>query len=431
MADVSAATGRGYAAARPGPPAVPRLLRQPAAPGLGAHFERFGSLPAATRELVAEVQRSGLRGRGGAAFPTAVKMAAVAGRRRPMVVANGTEGEPASAKDKVLLTAAPHLVIDGAVLAARSVGARQAIICVDRAATSVVTAVGRALAERDRAGTDPVALRLATPPGRYVAGEESALVHWLNGGEAKPTLVPPRPYERGVDGRPTLVQNVETLAHLALIARFGAEWFRSAGTTSDPGSALVTITGGVALPGIYEVALGDPLAAVLQAAGTPATELEAVLIGGYFGSWVPADALGALTLDSASLSGAGAGLGCGVLAALPRRACGLAESARVARWLADQSAGQCGPCVHGLDAIAGAMAVLVRGDRDGHALHQLSRWTAMVRGRGACKHPDGAARFVESSLRVFADDIAGHRRRGPCPAARAPLLPTPSQTGWR
>jgi NADH:ubiquinone oxidoreductase subunit F (NADH-binding) len=429
MAEASAATSRGNAAAGPGP-AVPRLLRQPAAPVLGAHLERFGPLPTATRGLIAEVERSGLRGRGGAAFPTAVKLAAVGGRRRAMVVANGTEGEPASAKDKVLLTAAPHLVIDGAVLAARAVGARQAIICVERSATSVVTAVGRALAEREGAGPDPVALRLATLPSRYVAGEESALVHWLNGGDAKPNLVPPRPYERGVDGRPTLVQNVETLAHLALIARFGAAWFRSAGTLSDPGSALLTVTG-VAQPGIYEVGLGDPLAGVLRAAATPAGELEAVLIGGYFGSWIPAAALGPLTLDSASLSSAGASLGCGVLAALPRGACGLAESGRVARWLADQSAGQCGPCVHGLDAIAGAMAVLVHGDRDGHALQQLSRWTTMVKGRGACKHPDGAARFVESSLRVFADDIARHRRRGPCPPVQAPVLPTPSPTGWR
>jgi len=275
-----------------------------------------------------------------------------------------------------------------------------------------------------------VPVRLVGTPSRYLTGEESALVHWLNGGDATPTFVPPRPFERGVAGRPTLVQSVETLAHLALIARFGAGWFRTIGHDTDPGSLLMTVSGDVTHPGVLEVAFGTPIATILGAAGAR-PDIQAVLVGGYFGTWLVASAAAVLNLDTASLARGGASLGCGALAALPAHSCGLAESARVARWLADQTAGQCGPCVHGLDAIAASMAMLVSGDRSGQAQHQLMRWLEMVKGRGACKHPDGAARFVESSLIVFADEIARHRQRGPCPDAGPAVLLVPPAGPWR
>jgi len=235
------------------PSGVARLLEPRGDTGLAAHVGRYGSLPARV-DLVGELERSGLRGRGGAAFPTAVKLAAVAGRRRPVVVANGTEGEPLSAKDKTILATAPHLVLDGLVLAARAVGAREAVVCVGRRAGRVRAAVEAAVAERALSGRDGVEITVAVTPDRYVVGEETALVHWLNGGDAKPTTTPPRPFERGVAGRPTLVQNVETLAHVALIGRFGAGWYRGVGTADDPGSTLVTIGGAVERPGMYEVA---------------------------------------------------------------------------------------------------------------------------------------------------------------------------------
>jgi NADH:ubiquinone oxidoreductase subunit F (NADH-binding) len=365
-------------------------------------------------------------------------MSAVAGNRRigpldvrsTVVVANGTEGEPASAKDKTLLSVSPHLVLDGAVLAAGAVGAREIVLCVDRAAGGVAGIAAAALAERQRARIDPVPIRMVATPTRYVAGEESALVHWLNGGEAKPTVVPPRPFQRGVGGRPTLVQNVETLANLALIARYGADWFRSLGTAADPGTTLVTISGAVSRPGVYEVALGQKVSTALVAAGADWEDVQAVLIGGYFGTWVPGAALTETRLSAESLGAVGASLGCGVLFALPAGACGLAEIAGVTRWLAGQNAGQCGPCLHGLPAIATAMAALVQGDPHGHAEMQARRWLHMVAGRGACKHPDGTARFVESGLGVFAAEVDRHRHRGPCPP-QAPLLPAPASGGWR
>jgi NADH:ubiquinone oxidoreductase subunit F (NADH-binding) len=408
-----------------------RLLPPRSLPSLGSHLEWFGEAPVASAGALVEIERSGVRGKGGARFPAATKLAAVAARRRAVVLANGTEGEPASSKDTVLMTHAPHLVLDGAQYAAEVVGASEVIMCVKRESVAIPF-LERALAERHRHGYGGVLIRIVGAPNRYVSGEETALVNWLNGGDAKPTFVPPRPFERGVAGRPTLVQNVETLCDLALIGRFGADWYRSVGTADDPGTTLLTVSGGVERPGVYEVPLGTRLGDVVRRAGPDSGGLAAILIGGYFGTWVAADAAAGVDLAIEPLRWAGAGLGAGVVFAMPREGtCALAEVARATRWLADQNAGQCGPCVNGLDSIAGAMAVLVAGDRDRRAQTHLDRWLSLMEGRGACKHPDGVARFVASSLRVFADEIERHRRLGPCPIGDHGFLPTPRTGGWR
>lgn len=393
---------------------------------LAEHLRRHG--PATGRRmrrrereaLIAEVERSGLRGRGGAGFPTGRKLRAVAeASRRPLVVANGAEGEPASGKDKLLLGVLPHLVLDGAVVAAEAVGAREATVCVDRDARGALAAVTTAIEQRRQARFDRIELTLAAVPSRYLAGEESALVNWLNGSPAKPTSVPPRPFERGVNGRPTLVQNVETLAHLALIGRHGADWFRSIGTPEAPGSALVTLSGAVARHGVYEIAQGTSLAEVLAAAGGTTGESEAFLIGGYFGSWLSAGTALPLQLAENTLRPVGCSLGAGAIVVLPKGWCGLVETARIVRYLADESAGQCGPCVHGLAAIADAMTQIARGNHDATLEQRLVSWTEQVEGRGACHHPDGAVRLVRSALRTFADELHRHRRTGPCRAAAA------------
>lgn len=410
--------------------ARPRLLPKEPLLSLREHEAHYGATPPGSRALVAEVERSGLRGRGGAAFPTAVKLAAVARGRRPVVVVNATEGEPASQKDKILSSFAPHLILDGAALAADAVGAAEVHVCVERRPDGANLSLSRAIAERSRGRSHRATLRLHEAPDRYVSGEESALVNWLNGGDAKPTFVPPRPFERGVGGRPTLVQNAETLAQLALIARYGAAWFRQLGTDDDPGTTLLTLSGSVPRPGVCEVPFGYPLPDVLGLGGTATTEVSAVLVGGYFGTWLSPTAATRVTYDRSSLSSVGASPGCGVVATLARDACGLRELARVTRWLAHQNAGQCGPCVNGLPAIADAVDALYAGDRSGNAQARLRRWLEMVQGRGACKHPDGVARFVRSGLSVFAEDIERHRRHGPCSSPRA-VLPVPSTGGWR
>jgi NADH:ubiquinone oxidoreductase subunit F (NADH-binding) len=406
---------------------LPRLLDgvRPSGPPvpLPKHIALHGPLPwPAAPELIGAVEGSGLRGRGGAGFPTATKLAAVAGMGgRAVVVANAAEGEPTSTKDRFLLAAAPHLVLDGAVLAARTVGAGEVILCIHGGAAGAVQAVKAALAERRQADIDHVAVRVVEIPRRYVAGEESALVHFLNGGEPKPTLVPPRPFERGVDGRPTLVQNAETLAHLALIARHGPDWFRAIGTQEAPGSTLVTVAGDVRRAGVLEIAGGAPLDEVIRHAGGDPGSCAAVLLGGYFGTWIGAAEARTIRLDRASLRGAGHDLGAGVIVAIGPTRCGLAETAHAIRYLADQSAGQCGPCVHGLASIANELTGIAFGSR-GADPRRLVRWGTQVRGRGACHHPDGAVRLLDSALRVFEDDLIRHVNHGPCATARRPTM---------
>jgi NADH:ubiquinone oxidoreductase subunit F (NADH-binding) len=402
--------------------ALPRLL---------GDRER-GPVPAGGRWLIDEVERSGLRGRGGGGFPTFRKLAAVAeARGRTVVVANGTEGEPVSRKDKTLLIHDPDLVIDGALAAAGAVGADEVILVVSRGAGAALWRAGEAV-DRRAAGASPVRLSLAAAPERFIMGEESALVHWLNGGPATPTLTPPRPSERGVRGRPTLVQNVETLAHIGLIARHGADWFCRLGTEAEPGSMLVTVDGGVARPGVHEIALGTPLREVLALGGGPTGGVGSILVGGYFGTWLRADDPLAIPFSAAGLRPAGGSPGAGTIVVLPRERCGLLETARVAGYLAGESAGQCGPCVFGLRALAEA-SVALAGGRDGiRALQDLRELPDEIERRGACAHPDGAARLVRSALAAFPDEIDLHLR-GRCSATdRRPVLPVPpAPTEWR
>jgi NADH:ubiquinone oxidoreductase subunit F (NADH-binding) len=411
---------------------IPRLLSDTAVRTLHQHELRYGGYPRPQEHLIDVVDEAGLRGRGGAGFPTALKMRAVADasrrrRRRPVVVANGTESEPASGKDRVLLSTAPHLVFDGIVTAATALGAGRAVLCVDRRDQEVADVARAALHERR--GRDRLEIDIAELPTRYVAGEESAVVSWLNGGPAKPTYKQTRPAQRGVDGAPTLVDNVETLAQVALIARFGAPAWRSVGTGDERGTMLVTVRGGVRAPGVYEIPFGMRLSEVLdQAQAGPTT---GVLIGGYFGTWLTPAQVSEAVVSTRYLRSVAASLGCGLIAAVPEGHCPLEEVSGVLRWMAANSAGQCGACVNGLPALAGAFDRVVAGDRNGVAGKKMDRWSPMVAGRGACKLPDGTAHFVDSARRVFAGHIDEHRRVGPCRRNQRQLLPTPQLGGWR
>jgi NADH:ubiquinone oxidoreductase subunit F (NADH-binding) len=427
----------GQAPPAPGrrPDGLPRLL-PPGAAGpepLRAHLGRHGFVPYrnAPGPLIAELQAAGLTGRGGAAFPVYRKMAAVAAAGgRPFVVGNGAESEPASGKDVSLLWLSPHLVLDGLQLAAEAVGAREACLYVHAADHGpLADGLRRALSERWSGQIDRVPVRLASAPGRFLAGQETAMVNVLGGGPPLPTYAPPRVFERGVGGAPTLVQNVETLAHIALIARRGPGWFRQLGTGAEPGSMLCTIHHTDGTTGVTEVALGTPLSALLGSdlpGAGPAGAAQAVLVGGYHGSWLPAGRAARLTLDHAALAAAGGGvLGAGVIAALPASRCGLAETARVVRYLALESAGQCGPCLNGLPRIAEALAELA-GPRPGRQVRgDVERWATAISGRGACAHPDGSVRFVRSALTVFAAELGQHAD-GRCTATTGePFLPLP------
>jgi len=397
---------------------LPRLLAgtRPGAPLPRAeHLAVHGPCPRGDSELLERVNAAGLRGRGGASFPTAVKLRSVAERPgRRFVLVNGAEGEPMSAKDRVLMQLAPHLVLDGALLAAEAIGASRVVVAVRDEATAALGAMRGAVAERSlerRVSLRPV-------PSVYLAGEESALIRHLNGGPVKPTVVPPLPFERGLRRQPTLVLNPETLAHLALIARHGPDWFRELGTPEHTGSALVTVTGAVGLPGVQEIACGTPLDSVLAHAGGPSEPLRAVLVGGFHGTWIDAEEIPSVALDDHGLTAFGATLAAGVIVALGESSCPAQELAQTMRWLAAQSAGQCGPCANGLPALADAVTAIAGGHAPPDALGRLDRWSAQIVQRGACHLPDGAVRFLATGRRVFAAELEEHGRHGPCFACR-------------
>ncbi|WUJ75525.1 proton-conducting membrane transporter [Kribbella soli] len=353
------------------------------------HRSTHGSLPALTRDDYTKLcEAVGLRGRGGAAFPVALKLQDLPARGVEAVVVNGSESEPVSRKDRLLLTQSPHLVLDGAVGLAHALGAPHVLIAVHdaRAATSV----REALMERD----DRLAIEVQGTPGRFVAGEARAVLSALEGGAAVPPGRRVLPTRKGYHRRPTFLSNVETFAQLAVLARLGSRGFSSTGLISEPGTQLLTIDGAVRRPGVIETPTGVPLDTVLQYSGAQAGP---VLLGGYHGRWLQQTE--GVTLQRPEVSA-------GIILALGSDTCPLGEITRVTQWLSSQSAGQCGPCVFGLAALVDDFARLTVGDPQGW--HDAHRHLGLVPGRGACAHPDGTARFLTSALEVFDDDVQHH-----------------------
>lgn len=380
---------------------TPRLLAAVDRPAVGSPGH-VGSGPRPTlAQLLALLDATPILGRGGAGFPIATKLRALRRAGRPVVVVNGAEGEPASAKDRVLLTHRAHLVLDGAVLVADAIGARRVIVAV----ADPVVALGLAQVVAVRADRR---IEVRSVAARFIAGEARALLDTLNGGPGTPPGRRTLPTDRGVGGRPTLLSNVETFAQLAVLARIGPAAFAAVGTPQEPGTTLLSVTGAVARPGVLEVPIGVSLVAVAHAAG--AGPHQAVIIGGYHGAWRPADP--STELSQAGLRRGGGTLGAGAVIFVGRDTCGLGELSRVADWLAAQSVRQCGPCTFGLPALAADVRALVAG----HAAEPVLRrhLDQVSGGRGACGHPDGAVRFIRSGLAVLAADVDRHRVSGTC-----------------
>jgi NADH:ubiquinone oxidoreductase subunit F (NADH-binding) len=380
---------------------LPRLLAA-TDPSWESHRRLFGALPrtGGVEAVIAELDRAGLAGRGGAAFPTWRKIASASESvRGAIVVANGAEGEPLSAKDRTLLHRCPHLVLDGLLLVAGTLGASETHLVTTAAQ---VAPVQHAIAER----RDAARVRLRATEDRFVSGEASAVANAIERTRAIPRDHVVRLTLSGIGGRPTLVLNVETLAHIALTLRFGAEWFRSVGTPDDPGTRLLTVARDDGQT-VVEAPGGTTIREALLVGGVDSDTVRAVLVGGYHGTWVGLDALDA-PLTSAGLSPWGAAPGAGILMVLPRGQCGLERTAQIAAYLAGQSAGQCGPCANGLPEIAAVMGRVARRDRDGSLPRRLRELGGLVTGRGACHHPDGTSRMVLSAVDRFERDVHAH-----------------------
>ncbi|MEZ0448850.1 NADH-ubiquinone oxidoreductase-F iron-sulfur binding region domain-containing protein [Cellulomonas sp. ICMP 17802] len=381
-----------------------------------AHEARLGRRPPGSAEVLAQVERAALHGLGGAHVPTASRWRRTLSEQGPLtVVANGAESEPVGAKDAILLRQRPHLVLDGLLLAAETLGARRVVVWLHGDDRGAHRALADALAERRWTQRSEPAIELVRGPSHYLAGQSSAIARALSGGPALPTT--PRP-DRADSGR-TLVQNVETLARVALLARGHA----------PTGTTLLTVL----LPSgrhVVEVerstAVQDVLADV--AGGAEGPPPRAVLVGGFGGQWVAWDRIRHLPVDEPALRSEGLSLGAGILAPLPRETCGISETASLVSYLASMSARQCGPCTFGLPALADHLAALAAGSSSRRALDRLLADARAIEGRGACHHPDGATRLVASAVATFREEISAHVQGRACPLQHSLAFPVPEGT---
>jgi NADH:ubiquinone oxidoreductase subunit F (NADH-binding) len=368
-------------------------------PGLAAHRHRRGGLPSVgARGLERSADRIDLRGRGGAGFPFAQKLRAVQHHHRIPVVVNACEGEPLSAKDSALAVLVPHLVLDGAVLTARALGSRRVHVVAPGDRPAVADALGSAILERDRR-EDRVRFDLHVARPGFVSGQSRAVIELIEGRDNAPVTAPSPVTTAGLRGRPTLLSNAETYAHLAA-------WLLRppTGTEPAPSTTLLTVGPEAGRRRVLEVPVGTRWTAVLTA-----EELSApVLIGGYHGRWAARGVLSDLSVARDELAARGLTLGAGVV--VTPRGCPLVVTARIATYLAGEATGRCGPCRLGLPALAELCQALVEGQSNAD---DVARVAGLVTGRGACAHPDGTAAMVGSALRAFSDEVSRHAR-GAC-----------------
>jgi len=375
-------------------------------PGLAAHRDRVGPAPRPGAEALVEMAREvNLRGRGGAGFPFAIKLAAAA-RRRAVVVVNASEGEPASHKDAALMMRAPHVVLDGAAAVAHALGTREVHIVVPTELPSLRLIVENALRERQAAGEwrkagERLHVRLHNSQAAFVAGQAQAVLQLLAGRENLPVTAWKPAAVSGHRGRPTLLSNAETFAQLGHLARSGSAGYAAHGTADEAGTTLLTLRGDGDDPEVREVAFGTPLADVLSRAEMR----RPLLLGGYHGTWLKPAQLRGLTVSRDAIAAAGATLGAGVMLPLSAGLCPLVRTVELVEYLAGQSAGRCGPCRNGLPAMAEELRALVDG---GGSVRRVEELCGLVVRRGACAHPDGTARLVASTLSRFGDEVDAH-----------------------
>ena len=383
----------------------------------------------APETVIEEIKSSGLRGRGGAGFPTGRKWATVRNDPCPTkyVVCNAAEGEPGTFKDRWLLRLNPYQVLEGIAIAAYAIGAKRAFIAIKAAFEKEISALERALAEMRQAGMlQSVAIEIVKGPDDYLFGEEKAMLEVIEDGEALPRIFPP--YQIGLfaktgSSNPTVVNNVETFANVPAIVSAGAAWFRSFGTDESPGTMVFTLVGDVRVPGVYELPLGTTLRQLIYEIGGGPEEgrkIKAVFPGASHAIVTEQGLDTALDFDS--MKRAGSGLGSGGFVVYDDSTCILEAVLAFARFLHSESCGQCPPCKTGTQDLAAILTRIEEGagveDDLNAALHRCSS----VTGGQLCYLPTGASLVAKSAIESFGDEFRSHLGTK---CARHRDLPTP------
>ena len=380
--------------------------------------ERLAEL--SPEDVVAKVEASGLRGRGGAGFPTGRKLALTleCPETPRYVVMNGGEDEPGSKKDRVLMENVPHLILDGIILAAYAVQAEEAYLYINHGYEAATRAVETAVEEARQAGycgADVAGsgfrleIVMVAAPSNYVAGEDTAALEVIEGKDPLPRQKPPFPVTEGLFGKPSLVNNVETLANIAPIVNKGPDSYRSFGTADSPGTMVFSLGDEMERPGVYELPLGTPLRHLVEECGgglKNGKAIKAILPGGPSSGFLLPESLD-LPLDHRSLRDAGSSIGCGVVKVLTEDDSVLDEVVRIADFFARESCGQCPACRMETNMLAALLKKVQAGQGNDALVEQFGKVIAFNKGKGFCSLIDMPGPPIESAVRLFPEEFRG------------------------
>jgi NADH-quinone oxidoreductase subunit F len=380
-------------------------------------------------EIIKVVSEAGLRGRGGAGFPTGKKWQftrEAPGEPRYLVL-NGGEDEPGSKKDRVLMENVPHLIIEGVVLASFAIGAAKAYLYInanyDVATKSMEEALAEAKAEHywgaNVLGSNySLEIETVPAPHNYVAGEDTAVLEVIEGKKAWPRQKPPFPVTVGLFGKPTSVNNVETLANVPPIILKGADWYRTTGTTESPGTMLFSLDDDVNRPGVYELPFGTPLRYLIEACGggmKDGKKIKAVMPAAPSSAFLPPEKLDT-PLDHNSMREAGSALGCGVVRLVAQGECIVEEVIKISEFFMKESCGQCPACRMETNTLTMLLKKIQQGQGGQAALEQCGKVLAFNKGKGFCNLIAMPGPPIESAIKLFPGDFEAHLATGKCPA---------------
>ena len=378
-------------------------------------------------EIIKEVVESGLRGRGGAWFPTGFKwdMASKSSGDEKFVICNADEGDPGAYKDRTIMEGNPFKLFEGIVLAGYAIGSHHGIIYLREEYhhtfgflnTAIEIAKRYGLLGKNILGSGfNFSLNIVRGGGSYVCGEETALMDSLEGEVGDPRLRPPFPIEKGLWARPTIVNNVETLSNVPIIIQNGGKWYKNIGTEKAKGTKILSVVGNVKHPGLYEVPLGTNLKQVIfEMAGGPVSgkSIKAVQVGSPFGTFIPADKLD-ISLDPEALKEIGSMIGSGVIVALDENACIVDILHHLLTFFVEESCGKCVPCREGVSRMEELMMEIYNGRAGMKELDILNELGETARDFSLCALGGGAPAPILNGIKDFKKDFEAHIKTGKC-----------------
>jgi NADH:ubiquinone oxidoreductase subunit F (NADH-binding) len=396
----------------------------------GGYAALAKAIKATPEEVIKEVSNAELRGRGGAGFPTGKKWSFTreCAEEPHYLVMNGGEDEPGSKKDRVLMENLPHLVIEGVILAAYAIGASKAYLYINANYEAAIKSITNALAEAKDAGywgenvlgnNFSVGIEITPAPHNYVAGEDTAALEVIEGKKAWPRQKPPFPVTVGLFGKPTAVNNVETLANVPPILLHGADWYRGFGTADSSGTMIFSLNEDVNRPGIYELPFGTPLRHLIEACGggmKGGRKIKAIMPAAPSSAFLAPDKIDT-PLDHNSMREAGSALGCGVVKLVPQGSCIVEEVLKISEFFTAECCGQCPACRMETNTLTSLLKKVQHGQGGQAILEQFGKILAFNRGKGFCNLISMPGPPIESALKLFPEDFAAHLSTGKCPAA--------------